>query len=49
MPKKFNYNDDFKLQMVNLMNSGKKITELVEEYGVTRSTLNKWKSDYQLT
>ena len=44
MPKR--YNDEFKKQIVTLIDNGKKISEIVEEYGVSRSTVHKWKKDY---
>ena len=40
------YNDEFKKQIVSLANNGKKISEIIEEYGVARSTIHKWKKHY---
>jgi transposase len=40
------YNDEFKKQIVSLANSGKKVSEIIEEYGVARSTIHKWKKHY---
>ena len=40
------YKKEFKKQIVTLINNGKKISEIVEEYGVSRSTVHKWKKDY---
>lgn len=43
------YTDEFKLQIVNLFNNGKPIKEIVAEYNIARSTVNKWASDYNST
>ena len=43
------YTEDFKLQMVKLHASGKKKSELIKEYELTPSALNKWISQYQET
>lgn len=43
------YTDEFKKQIVKLHNSGKSIQELVAEYKIARSTVNKWISDYSKT
>jgi len=40
------YKKEFKKQIVTLINNGKKISEIIEEYGVSRSTVHKWKKDY---
>jgi transposase len=39
MPKR--YNDEFKKKIVDLANNGKKISDIVDEYGVARSTVHK--------
>ena len=44
MPKR--YNDEFKKKIVDLANNGKKISDIVDEYGVARSTVHKWKKDF---
>jgi len=44
MPKR--YNDEFKRNIVELANNGKKISEIVVEYGMARSTVHKWKKDF---
>ena len=36
------YTDDFKKQIVNLYNNGKKTGEIIKEYDLTPSTLHKW-------
>ena len=36
------FSQEFKLQMVNLYNSGKSRTEIIREYDLTPSALNKW-------
>ncbi len=40
------YNDEFKKQIVTLANNGKKVNEIVEEYNIARSTIHKWKKDF---
>ncbi|SKA09628.1 transposase [Selenihalanaerobacter shriftii] len=40
MPKR--YNDEFKKQIVSLVNNGKKPSEVVKEYNIARSTVHKW-------
>jgi transposase len=44
MPKR--YNDEFKKKIVDLANNGKKISDIIDEYGVARSTVHKWKKDF---
>jgi len=44
MPKR--YNDEFKRKIVDLANNGKKISDIIDEYGVARSTVHKWKKDF---
>ncbi len=36
------YTDDFKKQIVNLYNNGKKSGEIIKEYDLTPSTFHKW-------
>ncbi|SHK57027.1 transposase [Paramaledivibacter caminithermalis DSM 15212] len=40
------YTEEFKKQIVVLVKSGKSPTEIVKEYNVARSTVNKWVKDY---
>lgn len=42
-----NYTDDFKLQIVNLRKSGKTVSSISEEYGIAKSTINKWVADFK--
>jgi transposase len=37
-----NYTEEFKKQLVALRNNGKVISEISREYGVAKSTINKW-------
>ena len=41
-----NYTDDFKKQIVALKQSGKTTAEISSEYGLPKSTIIKWVSDY---
>ena len=43
------YNEEFKKQIVELINSGKTINEVVKEYNIARSTVNKWVKDYSFS
>jgi transposase len=40
------YKEEFKKQIVELINNGKNVTEIVNEYNIARSTVNKWVKDY---
>lgn len=40
------YTDDFKKQIVSLVNSGKSISEVANEYKIAKSTVHKWTRDY---
>lgn len=40
------YNKEFKKQIVSLINNGKKVSEIIEEYNIARSTIHKWVKDY---
>lgn len=40
------YNDEFKRKIVSLANNGKKASDIIDEYGIARSTLHKWKKDF---
>ena len=44
-----NYTDDFKKQIVALKQSGKSTAEISSEYGLPKSTIIKWVSDYSKT
>lgn len=41
-----NYTDDFKKHIVALRKSGKKVSSIVKEYGIVKSTVTKWTTDY---
>lgn len=41
-----NYTDDFKKQIVALRESGKTVSSIVKEYGIAKSTVTKWTTDY---
>ena len=43
------YTSEFKLQMVKLYENGKSRTDLVNEYDLTPSALDRWIKDYQKT
>lgn len=40
------YTKEFKKQIVELINNGKSPMEIVKEYNIARSTVNKWVKDY---
>ena len=40
------YKNEFKRKIVSLANNGKKISNIVNEYGIARSTVHKWKKDF---
>ncbi len=40
------YTKEFKKQIVELINNGKQIVDIVKEYDIARSTVNKWVKDY---
>lgn len=40
------YNDEFKKQIVELADNGKKINEIIKEYNIARPTVHKWIKDY---
>ena len=44
MPTK--YPEEIKRKVVALANNGKKIKDILNEYGMARSTLHKWIKDY---
>jgi len=41
------YSNEFKVTMVELLNSGRSIKELSEEYQLNDSMLRKWRKTYQ--
>jgi transposase len=43
------YNDDFKKQIVGLVNNGKKANDVAQEYNLSKSTVFKWVKDYSTT
>lgn len=43
------FTNEFKKQMVMLHQNGKKRTDIVAEYDLTKSALDKWISQYQTT
>jgi transposase len=49
MSKNKKYTDEFKKQIVKLMNNGKPVIEIVKEYNIARSTIHKWANDYNNT
>lgn len=40
------YTEEFKLQIVSLINNGKSINSTAEEYNIGKSTVHKWVKDY---
>ncbi|RKD27168.1 transposase [Caminicella sporogenes] len=40
------YKEEFKKQIVKLIKGGKSPSEIVKEYNIARSTVNKWVKDY---
>ncbi len=40
------YTDEFKINIVKLVNSGKPAKEVVAEFEIARSSLEKWKKEY---
>ena len=43
------YEEEFKIKMVELVNAGKATSEIVKEYGMARSVLSKWIEKYNNT
>ena len=41
------YNEEFKKQIVKLVDNGKQISEIVEKYKITKSTVHKGKKSSQ--
>lgn len=40
------YTDEFKHQIVSLSNNGKPMLEIAKEYGIARSTVHKWITNF---
>ncbi|MCP4053325.1 MAG: IS3 family transposase [Mesoflavibacter sp.] len=40
------YNEEFKKQIVELINNGKSPMDIINEYNISRSTIHKWVSDF---
>lgn len=47
--KRRQFTEEFKTQMVQMYNNGKGINEIVKEYDLTRSALERWISNYNKT
>lgn len=43
------YTDEFKKQIVELINNGKRPTEIVTEYNIARSSISKWVEETKAT
>lgn len=41
------YTDQFKINIVNLANSGKNKAEITREYGIAKSTIYKWIKQFE--
>ena len=41
------YDNDFKVMIVELLNSGRKVREITEEYGVESSTVRRWRREFK--
>ena len=41
-----NYTDEFKLQIVSLVKSGKSSSMIAKEYGIAKSSVTKWVRDF---
>ena len=41
-----NYTDEFKLQIVSLIKSGKSSSMIAKEYGIAKSSVTKWVRDF---
>mgnify|MGYP002618067019 FL=1 len=41
-----NYTDEFKLQIVSLVKSGKTSSIIAKEYGIAKSSVTKWARDF---
>jgi len=47
--KSIRYTDEFKKQIVSLINTGKPTKEVIDEYKISRSTIFKWVNNYNNT
>jgi len=43
------YTDEFKINLVKLAETGKPLKDIIKEFGISRSTLDKWRKDYNNT
>ena len=43
------YTDKFKKQIVELVNNGKRVTDIVSEYSIARSSVCKWVKEMKTT
>lgn len=43
------YTDEFKKQIVNLVNNGKSTQNVADEYNIAKSTVCKWVKDYAVS
>lgn len=43
------YTDEFKKQIVELVNNGKRPTDIVAEYNIARSSISKWVEEMKTT
>jgi len=43
------YTDEFKKQIVELINNGKRPTDIVAEYNIARSSISKWVEEMKTT
>ena len=41
------YTNDFKVMIVELLNSGRKVREINEEYAVDPSTIRRWRREFK--
>ena len=41
------YENDFKVMIVDLLKSGKRVKELSEEYEINESVIRRWKREFQ--
>lgn len=46
MARSSRYDDEFKNMIVNLYRSGKSVTELISEYGISRAIVYRWVNLY---
>ena len=41
------YDNDFKVMIAELLNSGRKVREITEEYGVESSCIRRWGKEFK--